>query len=64
MTNRAKFKEIFGFEPDCGACNPYNCDSDCEWREECANTNKTPCHDWWEKEYKGPREKKSNEEAT
>lgn len=52
MTNREKFKEVIGFDPDCGICNPYNCDEDCEWREECANGPGTPCHDWWEHEFK------------
>lgn len=55
MTNREKFKEIYGFDVDCGHCNPYPClENDCEWWEQCENEPGCPCDGWWEMEYKEP----------
>ena len=51
MTNRQKFIEVFGYDPDCGGCNPYRCDEGCEWKDECANTPGASCSDWWEMDY-------------
>lgn len=55
MTNIDKFKETFGFEPDCGKCNPYQClENDCKWWKQCENQPGNPCDDWWNMEYESP----------
>lgn len=53
MTNREKFKQIYGFDPDCGInCNPFPCLSDdCKWWESCQNAPGAPCDGWWDMEY-------------
>ena len=58
MTNREKFKQIYGFEPDCGRfCNPYPClFNHCEWWDQCENDLGQPCEGWWDKEFKQPKE--------
>lgn len=64
MTNKEKFKEIFGIEPDCGRCNPYPCEeNDCIYWAECENQPGCPCDNWWDWEFKEPKaecEKKMN----
>ena len=53
MTNKEKFKEIFGIEPDCGRCNPYPCEeNDCKYWAECENQPGCPCDNWWDWEFK------------
>lgn len=49
MTNRDKFKEVFGFKP--------RSDSKCVFPTNVCNLNKDVCNDcpfdkWWDKEYK------------
>ena len=48
MTNAEKYKEVFGFLPDCGNCPT-------EWCGECPITPKDclKTFDWWNEEYKG-----------
>lgn len=56
MTNKEKFKEIFGIEPDCGRCNPYPCEeNDCKYWEQCENQPGCPCDNWWDWEFKEPK---------
>ena len=56
MTNKEKFKEIFGIEPDCGRCNPYPCEeNDCKYWAECENQPGCPCDNWWDWEFKEPK---------
>ena len=64
MTNREKFKEVYGFEPDCRAhCNPLPClEKDCQWYKECGERPGTPCRDWWEMEFKERTDAKESEE--
>lgn len=58
MTNKEKFKEIFGIEPDCGRCNPYPCEeNDCKYWEQCENQPGCPCDNWWDWEFKEPNTK-------
>ena len=58
MTNREKFREVYGFDTDCGKCNPYPCkEDDCEWWEQCKNHPGCPCENWWDLEYKAPTTK-------
>lgn len=49
MTNREKFKEVFGFYPDVVTCvaPPKICEI--EKGNDCYNC---PFYDWWDKEYK------------
>lgn len=56
MTNKEKFKEIFGIEPDCGRCNPYPCEeNDCKYWEQCENQLGCACDDWWDWEFEEPK---------
>lgn len=58
MTNKEKFKEIFGIEPDCGRCNPYPCEeNDCKYWELCENQPGCPCDNWWDWEFEEPTTK-------
>lgn len=58
MTNREKFREVYGFDTDCGKCNPYPCkEDDCEWWEQCKDHPGCPCENWWDNEYKAPAAK-------
>lgn len=58
MTNKEKFKEIFGIEPDCGHCTPYPCkENDCKYWEKCENEPGCPCDNWWEWEFEEPTTK-------
>mgnify|MGYP003305598584 CR=1 FL=1 len=58
MTNKEKFKEIFGIEPDCGRCNPYPCEeNDCKYWEQCENQPGCACDDWWDWEFEEPTTK-------
>lgn len=58
MTNKEKFKEIFGIEPDCGPCTPYPCEeNDCKYWEQCENEPGCPCEGWWNWEFKEPTTK-------
>ena len=58
MTNKEKFKEIFGIEPDCGHCTPYPCEeNDCKYWAECENQPGCPCDNWWDWEFKEPKAK-------
>ena len=61
MTNKEKFTEVFGYIPDCGSCNPVNCDM-CEWADECPSSRVSPCTDWWKMEYKEPRREALHED--
>lgn len=52
MTNKEKYKEVFGMEPDLVACPTNSCD-------ECPVKDKPECtflmeESWWSKEYKEP----------
>lgn len=49
MTNKEKYKEIFGFEPDTDNCPTIYC-SNCP----CHTDGSYYCNgEWWEEEYKG-----------
>lgn len=62
MTNKEKFKEIFGIEPDCGHCTPYPCEeNDCEYWEQCENQPGCPCDNWWDWEFKEPKAESEEE---
>lgn len=64
MTNKEKFKEIFGIEPDCGRCNPYPCEeNDCKYWAECENQPGCPCDNWWDWEFKEPKAESEAEDG-
>ena len=50
MTNKEKFKEVFGFEVASGALKPIDCPDDCEYLIDgkCYDD----CDEWWDEEYK------------
>ena len=54
MTNKEKFKEIFGYEASTGECPIYCYTTD---GDECCPYCKTTCSagDWWDEEYKESR---------
>lgn len=58
MTNKEKFKEIFGIEPACvDWCNPYPCEgNNCKYWEQCENQPRCACDGWWDWEFEEPQE--------
>lgn len=60
MTNREKFKEIFGFDgsivnriPPDEAHQVGSCGYLCECKESCASMYYPRCPKWWENEFLG-----------
>ena len=52
MTNREKFKEVFGFSPNKGVSGNLSCPAPkkiCDERKGCVGC---PFKNWWEREYK------------
>lgn len=63
MTNKEKFEQIYGFEPDCDWCNPLNCiPKSCKWFIKCQNETGSNCDNWWGMEYEPIQEAADHEE--
>ena len=62
MTNKEKFEQIYGFEPDCNWCNPFPCHADdCRWWKECEGKQGCPCDGWWDMEFEPTQETADHE---
>lgn len=64
MTNREKFKQTYGFEPDCDWwCTPFPCnENNCRWWKKCEGEPGKPCEGWWDMEYEPIQEAADHEE--
>jgi hypothetical protein len=52
MTNKDKFMQVFGEEPDTDVC-PVGCRTDCPCFSKCKGSGNG--RDWWNSEYKRKR---------
>lgn len=55
MTNRQKFKKVFGYEPDTTCvlpCPKWNIFT-CPWKVGKGNNRNCKGHSWWDQEYDG-----------